>query len=128
MTMCVCTGAKLQCSFGAASSILNVLPMNRVVSTTPLATVMDKNPIINIPPFAMCSSPTNPQVIAATAAAMGAPTPAPCVPILPAPWAPGSPTVLIGGYPALNKTCKLTCAWGGIIQITDPSIKNIQVP
>lgn len=126
--MCVCSGANLQCTFGAAPSILNVLPLNRVMSAMPLATIMDKNPIVNIPPFGMCSSPMNPQVIAATAAALGVLTPAPCMPVLPAPWAPGSPTVLIGNYPALNQNSKIFCAWGGVIQITNPGVQNIQIP
>jgi len=66
-------------------------------------------------------------VAAATAAAMGALTPMPCIPVLPAPWVPGSPTVLIGGKPALNNSCKLNCAYGGIISINNPGTMNIQV-
>jgi hypothetical protein len=76
----------------------------------------------------MCSSPANPQVAAATAAALGVLTPMPCMPVLSAPWAPGSPTVLIGGYPALNQTSKLICNWGGVIQIINPIIMSILVP
>ena len=36
--------------------------------------------------------------------------------------------LLIGGKPALNNTCKLMCAYGGVIQITNPATTNIQVP
>lgn len=93
----------------------------------PLASIMDQKPIVNIPPFGMCSSMANPTVIAATAAAMGVLTPMPCMPALTLPWAPGSPTVLIGGNPALNNTSKLMCMWGGVIQITNPGTMNIQV-
>ena len=114
----VCAGAVIQCSFGAAPAALSVLPANRVLTGTPAATIMDFAPIVNIPPFGMCSSPSNPTVIAATAAAMGVPTPAPCVPATAAPWTPGAPTVLIGNMPALNDSSKLTCMWGGMIQVS----------
>ncbi len=120
-------GAVLQCSFGMAPSVLNVLPNAKVVSVMPMATIADNIPLTNIMPFGMCSSMANPTVASATAAAMGVLTPMPCVPLLPAPWVPGSPTVLVGGKPALNHTCKLTCAYGGVIQITNPGTTNIQV-
>ena len=128
MGMCVCGGAMLACSFGAAPSAMMVLPENKVVSSMPLATIMDNKPLVNIMPFGMCMSPANPQVAAATAAALGVLTPMPCIPVTSAPWAPGSPTVLIGNKPALNQTCKLICNWGGVIQITNPGTTNIQVP
>ena len=51
---------------------------------------------------------------------MGVLTPQPCVPVTAAPWAPGSPTVLVGGKPAVNNTCKCMCNWGGVIQIVNP--------
>ena len=123
----VCGGAVLNCSFGMAPSVMNVLPAARVMSNMALATIMDNVPFVNILPFGMCQSMMNPTVAAATAAAMGALTPMPCIPVLPAPWVPGSPTVLIGGKPALNNSCKLNCAYGGIISINNPGAMNIQV-
>lgn len=128
MSMCVSGGAMLACSFGAAPSTLMVTPEKKVMSTMPLATIMDNIPMKNIMPFGMCSSLANPTVASATAAAMGVLTPMPCVPVFPAPWAPGSPTVLIGNYPALNQNSKLMCAYAGVVQITNPAITNIQVP
>jgi hypothetical protein len=116
----VVMGAMLQCSFGVAPSSLVVLPQNKVMSTVPAANIMDMKPIANIPPFGMCSSPANPTVIAATAAALGVLTPMPCVPATAAPWAPGSTKVTIGKMPALDSTCKLMCNWGGVIQIVSP--------
>jgi hypothetical protein len=124
----VCMGATLQCSFGAAPSTLVVLPQNAVLTGTPAATIMDNKPIVNVPPFAMCSSPSNPTVIAATAAALGVLTPMPCVPVLPAPWVPGSPTVMIGNMPTLNNSSKLMCAWAGVIQILVPGQTTVMVP
>lgn len=128
MAMCVCMGAMCACSFGLAPSAFIVTPENRVVAAAPIATVMDNIPMKNIMPFGMCSSMLNPQVAAATAAALGVLTPMPCMPVIPAPWAPGSPTVLIGNKLALNNTSKLMCAFGGVIQITNPGVMTIQIP
>lgn len=127
MAFAVCGGASLTCSFGMAPSVLNVLPASRVMSSMPIACIMDQVPLVNIMPFGMCQSIANPVVASATAAAFGVLTPMPCIPVTAGPWAPGVPTVLIGGKPALNNTCKLTCAYGGIIQITNPGTTNIQI-
>lgn len=129
MAIAVCAGAMCACSFGMMPSALVVTPENRVViGGMPMATIMDSIPLKNIMPFGMCTSLANPQVAAATAAALGVLTPMPCIPVTPAPWAPGAPVVLIGNKPALNNSCKLTCAWGGIIQITSPGTMQVQVP
>lgn len=129
MGMLVTMGAMMTCSFGAAPSSLVITPENAVIGgATPAATIMDNIPIKNIPPFAMCSSLANPAVASATAAASGVLTPMPCVPVTSAPWAPGSPTVLIANKPALNDSSKLMCTWGGVISITMPGQMQIQVP
>ncbi len=128
MAFAVCGGAMLACSFGMAPAMFNVLPQNRVVTTMPIANIMDNKPFVNVMPFGMCSSLANPTVASATAAALGVLTPMPCMPVTTAPWVPGSPTVLIGGQPALNNNCKLMCNWGGVIQITNPGTTNIMVP
>lgn len=127
MALAVFGGAMLQCSFGMAPSTLTVLPAARVMSKMPMATIMDQVPMMNIMPFGMCSCPANPTVAAATAAALGVLTPMPCIPVIPAPWTPGSPTVLVGGKPALSQTSKCMCAYGGVIQITNPGTMNVQV-
>jgi len=117
----VCNGALLKCSMGLAPSTFVVLPINReLTSNQPAANIMDHIPMLNVMPFGMCRSPSNPVVIAATAAALGTPTPAPCIPATPAPWVPGSPTVLLANMPALNDTSKLNCIWAGIIEVTMP--------
>ncbi|MGK3983871.1 DUF4280 domain-containing protein [Sorangium sp. So ce136] len=116
----VVMGAMLQCSFGAAPSSLIVLPENRVMAGVPAANIMDSKPIVNIPPFGMCTSPANPTVATATAVASGVLTPMPCVPATAAPWMPGSTKVTIGKMPALDNTCKLMCNWGGVIQVVSP--------
>ena len=125
----VAMGAMMQCSFGAAPSSLIVLPVNRVmVENKPAANIIDFKPIVNIPPFGMCNAPTNPAFIAATSAALGVPTPVPCTPIIPAPWAPGSPTALIANMPALNNMSKCMCTWAGVISITNPGTVQTDIP
>jgi len=125
----VTNGAMLQCSFGVAPAAFIVLPVNRVTACNlPSGTIMDNKPMLNIPPFGMCSSEANPAVIAATAAALGTPTPAPCIPATVAPWEPGTPTVTIANLPALDTNCRLTCMWGGMITVTQPAQMTVTVP
>ena len=93
-----------------------------------MATIMDYIPLKNILPFGMCSSIANPQVAAATAAALGVLTPMPCIPAVTAPWLPGASAVLVANKPALNAGSKTICMWGGVIQITNPGNGNVIVP
>lgn len=127
MGICVTGGAVMTCSFGMAPSTLNVLPIARTMSAMPLATITDNVPFVNIMPFGMCQSMANPTVAAATAAAMGALTPMPCTPMPAGPWVPGVPQVLVGGKPAINNMCKLTCSYGGMIQFTSPGCPTVQL-
>jgi hypothetical protein len=125
----VVNGAMMQCSFGMAPSSLIVLPANKVMSgNMPAANIMDHVPIVNIPTFGMCQSIANPVVAAATTAALGVLTPMPCIPATASPWAPGSPTVMIGNQPALNSTSKCMCNWAGVIQITNPGQTTETIP
>ena len=111
----------LKCTFGMAPSSLMVLPKNRVMNNNmPQANIMDNIPMVNIMPFAMCQSLANPVVAAATAAAMGALTPMPCIPNTPSPWIPGKPNTLVANFPALIKSCQLMCLWAGVITIQMP--------
>src|SRR5262245_31638919 len=96
MPKLVVHGALLQCSMGMSPSSLSVLPTNKLEGAQQnAATVQDYTPMVNISPFGMCQSPANPQVAAATAAAMGVLTPQPCIPNTTSPWTPGSTTVQI---------------------------------
>jgi hypothetical protein len=129
MAMEVCMGATLQCSFGVAPSSLVVLPQNRTLTNNmPVANIMDHKPMVNILPFGLCSAPTNPTVIAATAAAMGVFTPMPCIPATAAPWVVGAPTVLLGNMPILNNTSKCMCTWLGVISVISPGQFTVLVP
>lgn len=125
----VVSGAVTMCSFGAAPSTLNVLPTNKVnAGGPPAANIMDHVPNVNIMPFGMCTSLANPSVASATAAALGVLTPMPCVPVTPAPWTPGSPTVLLGNFPALNNTSTCMCTWAGVISITFAGQATVMEP
>ena len=125
----VCMGAMMQCSFGMVPSSLAVLPTKMVLtSKMPAATIMDHIPLVNVLPFGVCTSPANPMVAAATAAALGVLTPMPCIPATSSPWLPGSPTVLLGNTPALNASSKLMCNWAGVISITSPGQVTESIP
>ncbi|MCE4072332.1 MULTISPECIES: DUF4280 domain-containing protein [Pseudomonas] len=126
----VCSGATLQCSFGVAPSVLNVLPVNRTLAGgMPAANLQDHIPLLNILPFGMCTSPANPTVAAATAAALGVLTPMPCIPATAAPWIPGGPpTMLLGGMPALDANGTLMCTWGGAIKVVFPGQVQMLIP
>jgi hypothetical protein len=121
-------GSQMKCSMGAAPSAL--MPTFKPIMTNNkvAANIMDHVPMLNILPFGVCKSLANPTVAAATAAAMGTLTPMPCIPATPAPWIPGAPTVLVANFPALDNTSKLMCMWAGVIEFTDASQANHQIP
>jgi hypothetical protein len=122
-------GAQLRCSFGTAPSSLTVLPAARVMmEQQPAANIQDNVPMVNILPFGLCTTVSNPQVAAATAAALGTLTPQPCLPATTAPWVPGSPTVLAGGKPAVQNSCQLLCQWGGVITASHAGQTSVNSP
>ncbi|MFN6486094.1 MULTISPECIES: DUF4280 domain-containing protein [unclassified Nostoc] len=116
----VVMGASLQCvPFGTAPSSLLVIPKGPPVMVNGMltATIMDFAPFVNILPFGMCTSLTNPMVAAATTAALGVLTPMPCIPAILGPWKPGALKVKINNFPALPNTSICNCAWGGVVKI-----------
>lgn len=119
MPQVVTTGAMLSCSFGLAPSSFSAIG---TVSAggMPVGTIKDSVPMLNIKPFGMCTTPTNPQVAAATAAALGVLTPMPCIPMTGTPWIPAAPLTSVAGTPVLVSGSTCTCNWGGVIQITFP--------
>ena len=129
MAIQVNMGASLMCTMGVAPSSLMVLPQNKTMADNkPAANIMDHKPFVNIMPFGMCTSPANPAVAAATAAALGVLTPMPCTPVTPGPWIPGSATVMIANVPALNNSCKCMCSFAGVISIVNPGCTDVMVP
>lgn len=125
----VCMGAQMMCSFGMAPSSLVVLPTNRVnTDMVPDANIMDYIPMVNIMPFGMCITPSNPEVASATAAALGVLTPMPCIPVTTSPWVAGAPTVNLGNFPTLDNISTLMCMWGGVITFVDAGEETVNVP
>src|SRR5580698_10372503 len=121
MPKLVVQGASLSCTMGNAPSQLSVLPTNMVngPSSMAAATVQDFAPMVNLMPFGMCMSPSNPQVAATTAAALGVLTPQPCIPMTTSPWNPGASSVTVAGQAALNDSSTCQCMWGGAVSVTD---------
>jgi hypothetical protein len=112
-----------------APSSLVVLPTNKVFTDEmPDANIMDHIPLVNIMPFGMCQSLANPEVAAATAAALGVLTPMPCIPNTPAPWIAGAPTVLLADFPTLDNVSQLMCIWAGVITFTNAGEETVEVP
>lgn len=108
----------MQCGFGMTPAPFRTLPVSRVTAGgLPVGGMTDMAPAVNIPPFGMCRSLSNPTVAAATAAALGVLTPMPCVPVPAGTWMGASPKVLVGGQSVLTQDSKLTCAWGGQITV-----------
>ncbi len=125
----VAMGAMMTCTFGAAPSMLVVLPTNKVLAEgSPAANIMDHVPMLNILPFGVCNSLANPMVTAATAAALGVLTPMPCIPMTPAPWMPGATMVLIANLPALDHVSKCLCNWGGMIAFSSAGTVKTMIP
>lgn len=116
----VVAGAALACTFGTAPATLVTTPPPVVTAGAPVGTVTDALPMTNVPPFGMCTTPSNPAVASATAAASGVLTPVPCLPVVTGTWVPGSPVVIVQGRPALTASCTCSCAWGGLVSITSP--------
>jgi hypothetical protein len=128
MPKLVVNGATMKCNQGMAPATLTILPVNGSNGDEqPAGTIMDHIPMVNVAPFGMCQTTANPQVAAATAAAMGTLTPQPCIPVLPSPWSPGAEVVTIQGIKALSDDSKCTCAWTGSIAITDPGSSELTV-
>ena len=129
MSLQVVNGAQMMCTFGTSPASLMVLPINRtMVAQQPKATIQDFIPMVNIMPFGMCMSPANPQVAAATSAALGVLTPQPCIPATSSPWAPGAVTVEIDNQVALDNLSMCNCMWAGVISITDPGQQTVETP
>ena len=124
----VVSGAMITCTFGIAPSALVTIPKGPPVMAggPPAGTIMDFAPFANVPNFGMCTTPSNPAVAAIIASSLGTVQQGPCVPVT-TPWVPGSATVLINNFPALNDSSKCMCSWGGSISVTFAGQATVQV-
>lgn len=127
MPKLVVHGATLRCNNGTSPSSLSVLPTaNTNNDEKPIATVMDFKPSVNVAPFGMCTTQANPQVASATAAAQGVLTPMPCVPVITAPWSPGSTVAMIKDQKALTVGSTCSCAWTGVVEVADAATQTLE--
>lgn len=130
MSLPLVTGTLLTCSMGVAPAVFSATPLPGlplINGALPAATIDQFLPILNIPPFGMCTSTMNPQVIAATAAAMGALTPMPCVPNVVAPWAPPAISTTASALPLATVASTCLCVWGGAIAVSAPIPGSLDV-
>jgi Domain of unknown function (DUF4280) len=120
----VCNTATLKCDFAVPPGISTfvVVPVihRMLTSNQPAANINDHVPFVNIMPFGMCMSPSNPAFVSATAAALGTPTPVPCGAI--------SDPVILDGVPALDNVSVLQCMLGGTITIAYPGEVTEMIP
>ena len=92
MQLQCCTAGQMTCPMSTSPSRFSAMPGPMTTSGVPLSDIHDHVPMINIAPFGLCQSP-------ATAS----------------PWSPGSPTVWVGGMPALNNSSTLNSIWSGSV-------------
>ncbi|MGE7090729.1 DUF4280 domain-containing protein [Lysinibacillus sp. NPDC048646] len=116
----VVAGAKLSCSQGDQTSSLQ-MPMSHGVYVKNKAQMntMDFKPGVNIQPFGLCQTLSNPTVAAATAANNGVLTPMPCTPVITMPWINGKADQLIEKSPALINQSINMCLYCGTIKVED---------
>jgi hypothetical protein len=108
MANLVCTGATLKCSFGSTPATFSA--SGTETSAGGAAGVVTDTAAANVPPFGLCSSPSNPQVAQAK-------TPQPCQPVL-SQWSPGSAHVTIGQVAALDDSSQCSCTWDGDVTVS----------
>ena len=127
MKKLVLLGATLKCSHGTAPSALAISTHGASGDASAVATVEDFAPMTNVKPFGMCQTQTNPQVAAATAAALGVLTPQPCVPVITSPWTPGSSVVKVEDVLALTDDSTCSCTWTGSISVSDAGSSGLEL-
>ena len=126
MGVLVVSGALVKCSFGTTPANLTVTSQTTVLAEgKPAATIKDAAAMVNISPCGMCSSLANPQVAAATAAALGVLTPQPCMPSTAGSWIPTQTKCLAGGSPCLANDSTLICMYGGMITVVSPGSTKV---
>jgi hypothetical protein len=114
----VVAGATLKCNKGDKQSKLKLPAHHRVyIKGIPQANINDFKPNVNVLPFGMCKSMSNPAVAAATAANKGRLKKMPCTPVLTMPWINGKEDKTVAGAPALLNKSTQMCLYCGRITI-----------
>lgn len=124
----VVADAMIACSFGSQPGKLIVTSQQTVLAEgKPIATIQDVMPLVNISSMGMCSSLQNPQVAAATSAALGVLTPQPCIPCIQGTWNAAQGKCIAGGKPCLTSESTARCAYMGALSIVNPGQKKIVI-
>lgn len=129
MALMVVDGAALSCPFGTIPGTLKVTSQMEVLAAGKrVATLFDMVGKVNISGFGMCTSLTNPQVAAATAAALGVLTPQPCMFVSAASWMTPKLMPLAKNIPCLCSDSRIMCTLGmGMISVMDPGQGKVVV-
>jgi hypothetical protein len=122
----VVSGFKLKCNFGSMDATVNIPAAGVGCSGKEyVKTPADVIPFMSVN-CGMCKSMMNPQVAAATAAAMGTLVQQPCMkPVLALPI--GAQKTEAYGMPVATKMTPMICPFGGKLEMTDPGQKDITV-
>lgn len=116
----VVDGATIKCSQGIGDSTLKRTMDNTVfLHDKTFLNVAESKPYTNIVPFSLCKSPQNPAVIAANG------SPSTCNPNICMKWMNGKTDLSIKGEKVLKSDCKLSCLFGGMIQIVDDGQRKL---
>ncbi len=128
MPIVVVNQSPIRCSMavpGSTGVLVVQSQMKRRVGGQAAATVADSTPTQVI--CGVCNSASAPPVQAATAAALGVHTPAPCMPNTTQSWKNQSPvSVKFSGKEALMTGATLTCSYGGTITIINSAQQKLR--
>ncbi len=94
-------------------------PLRKLKADGKSVAISTDNSIANISTFGMCNNINNPAVAAATAAAQGVLTPAPCMPVTIDTWNNTVKKISINGVAVVGENSKLHCTYGGCIKINN---------
>jgi hypothetical protein len=110
----VCNGARMQCSYGAGESELQVSKrgMRHSGDDRELATVEDCVPLVNIPPFRSCTAPANPYPANPSGNK-------PCTPRFSSCWSDEIEGIMLFGQKPIEQRATLACDYGGTIRLSD---------
>ena len=119
MRTLVVVGALVECDQGGAPCPLVVVPDAGAAEPAGSVASVDHHQLTNIATFGTCRHVSNPAVAAATAAAQGVLTPAPCVPMVAQRWEDTTGGASVGGVPLLASDSSVSCQYGGTITVAN---------
>ena len=109
--LCICGNGSNPCPLIIVDTLRKMKSDGKSV-----AIATDTN-VANISTFGMCNNINNPMVAAATAAAQGVLTSAPCIPVVIGTWDNTVNKILINGIAVVGENSTLNCTYGGCIKL-----------